>query len=76
MKRLTLHRLASSLHRFTTVNTICVNAEIAKKQCKTVQHICQSKDDNDFWLCYENYEKYRIFGEIATGIHRFIASIR
>jgi hypothetical protein len=52
------------------------NAEIAKTQCKTVQHLCKSKDDNVFRLSYENYEKYRIFEEIATGIHRFIASIR
>jgi hypothetical protein len=53
MKRLALHRLASSLRRFIAVNTIYVHAEIAKKQGKTFSHICKGKDDDVFfWLCY------------------------
>ena len=48
MKRLTLHRLASSLHRFIAVNTIFVHAEIFKKQGKTLPHICKGKERRCF----------------------------
>jgi hypothetical protein len=51
MKRLTLHRLASSL------STLYIHAEIVKKQGKTLQHIYKGKDDDVFRLCYGNYEK-------------------
>ncbi len=67
MKRLTLHRLASSLHCFIAVNTLYIHAEIAKTQGKTIQQIFKGKDVDVFWLCYGNYEKLRILWEIATG---------
>jgi hypothetical protein len=53
MKRLTLHSLASSLHRIIAVNTIYIHAEIAKKQGKTLQQICKGKDEDVFRRCYE-----------------------
>jgi hypothetical protein len=68
-----LHRLASLLHRYQ--RNIYVHAEITKKQGKTLEHICKGKDDDVFQLCYENYGKKWIFGEIATGIHRFYSLI-
>jgi hypothetical protein len=60
MKRLTMLKNLSneaftfiaSLHCFIAVNTIYVHAEIAKKQGKTLPHICKGKDDNVFRLCY------------------------
>jgi hypothetical protein len=75
MKRLTLHRLDSLLHRFQHY----INkkyTEIAIKQAKTVQHKCKGKEDDIFRLCYGKYGKNELFLEIVNGIHRFIAYVR
>ncbi len=79
MKRLTLHCLASSLHCFIAVNTIYVNAEIAKKQGKTLQHIRKGKYNDVLWLCCENYStKNNDFWENCpwdSSLHRFYSFI-
>jgi hypothetical protein len=52
MKRLTLHRLASSLHRFIAV---ILNKSMQKFPLNRAKHICKGKDDDVFRLCYGNY---------------------
>jgi hypothetical protein len=70
MKRLMPHRLASLLH-------CCQHyAEFARKQGKTLQHICKGKDNDVFRLCYGNYRNNVCFLEIVNGIHYIIASVR
>ncbi len=69
MKRLTLHRLASSLYRFIAVNNIYVHAKIAKKQGKTPQHLCKGKDDDVFWLCCGTTKNNNFFGKLPLGFN-------
>jgi hypothetical protein len=68
MKRLTLHRLASSLS--------ILNISMQKLPLNRAKHICEGKDDDVFRLCYGNYGNNNFFLEIANGIHRFITSLR
>jgi hypothetical protein len=56
---LKLHRLTSSLHYFTAVNTLEIYAEIALNRAK---HICE--DDDVFWLYYGNYGNNELFGKL------------
>jgi hypothetical protein len=65
MKRLTLHCLASSLHRFITVNTIYINCRNCIKTGQNFwQHICQGKNDYVFQVCYEKYEHNEFLGKL------------
>jgi hypothetical protein len=67
MKRLTLHRLTSSLSTlYKSMQTLQLNR---------AKHVCEGKDDDIFWLCKENYPEITNFLEIANGIHRFYALI-
>jgi hypothetical protein len=58
MKRLTLHCLASSFHRFVSVNTILIHEKIAIEQCMTFQHICDGQDNKVFCLFNENRQSF------------------
>ncbi len=74
MKRLTLHRLAASLHRCQHY----VHAEIAKKQGKTLPHICKGKDDDFFLaLLLKLQKKMNFWGNCHrdSSLHRFYALI-
>jgi hypothetical protein len=69
MNRLTLHRLASSLHRCQHYINPYRNRQ--NKQSKTFQDICKGKDDNVFGLCYGNYGNDDFFWKLPL---EFIAS--
>ncbi len=78
MKHLTLHRLASSLQCFIAVNSIYVHAEIAKKQGKTIPHICKGKDNDVFLALLLNLRKITNFWwncHWDSSLHRFYALI-
>jgi hypothetical protein len=74
MKRFTLHCLASLFHRFTIINTTVYDfmQKSPDNSCKNLQHICKSKDNKVFRLCYGNYRNVMIF---ANANHRFFALI-
>ncbi len=75
MKRLTLHRLASLLHRFIAANTIYFHAEIAKKQGKTLQPICKGKDDDVFSALLRKIANFGGNCHWDSSLHRFYTLI-
>ncbi len=68
MKRLTLHRLASSLHCFIDVT---LYKSMQKLLLNRAKHICEGKDDDVFRLCYGNYGNNEFFRKLPM---EFIAS--
>jgi hypothetical protein len=57
MKRLTLHRLAASLHRFIASSL----STLQKFKLKSSYIECESEDDDIFRLCYGNIGNVTIY---------------
>ncbi len=69
MKRLTLHRLASSLHRFIAVNNIYVHAEIAKNRTKLPNTYVKAKTTMFFGFAAETTKNNKCFGKLPLGFN-------
>jgi hypothetical protein len=70
MKRLTLHRLASS-PRFIASWLSTLHKFMQKLPLNRAKHICEGKDNDVFRLCYGNYGNTEFFGKLPM---EFIAS--